>query len=106
MTTLETDVETWAIRLQQRVSEGRYLEAERALVEYSRGVREIVLGLATGAPRLARLESDSRRLLEEMRRQALARRAHAGALLASLGQLPRLSRCYGETPPPSRTWSA
>lgn len=89
----EGELEELAARLQARVAEGRYREAQKALREYCGALRAAATGLPRGDPELARLEDQWRRLERETRRRVLAGRAQAGARLA---RLSTLTRGYGE----------
>jgi hypothetical protein len=100
----EAELEILAGRLQARVAEGRYPEAQSALREYCQTLRKTVAGLPRGDPGLRRLEDAWRRLAEETRRRVLAGRAHAGARLARLAQMPQHPRSYGDVPLSRCTW--
>jgi hypothetical protein len=97
----ETEVEVLAGRLRARVAEGRYREAQCALQEYCRALRNTVASLPPGDPALRRLEDEWQRLRDETRRRVLSGRAHAAARLA---RLPRLPRLYREPSLPRHTW--
>jgi hypothetical protein len=103
MSTAELELEALAARLRACVAQGRYQQAQSALEEYGRALRNTAACLRPGDPRRPRLERESLRLIGETRLRVLAGRAHAGARLARLAQAPKLSRPYGEVPAPRRT---
>lgn len=94
--------------LRDRVAQGRYREAERALADYCAALMQAAAGLAPGDPGLGVLEAEWRGLAEETRRRVLAGRAHAASRLAKLAQTPGRTRSYGEGPPAgsNREWRA
>ncbi|HUD99931.1 MAG TPA: hypothetical protein VMR62_10180 [Bryobacteraceae bacterium] len=101
MTAGQAKLEDLAARLRAQVSERRYREAQEALDEYCRVLRQTAAALPRG--NLRRLQDEWRRLAEETRRQVLAGRAHAGARLAKLAQLSQGSRFYGAARDTRRT---
>jgi len=101
MTAGAAALESLAGRVRARVAERRYREAQDAMAEYCRALRQAASGLAPGDPARQRLKHEWRGLLEETRRRVLADRANAGLRLA---RLPKPPRPYGDGPQPRRTW--
>ncbi len=102
MTAGQTELEDLAARLRARVSERRYREAQEALDEYCRVLRQTAAAQPPGD--LRRLQDEWRRLAEETRRRVVAGRAHAGERLTKLARLSQGSRFYGPGRDTRRTW--
>ncbi|MGA3041846.1 MAG: hypothetical protein ABSF54_13750 [Bryobacteraceae bacterium] len=98
------ELEALAVRLRALVGERRYREAQDALAEYCRALRQTLAGLPRGDARLGWLEDEWRRLAAETRRRVLEGRAQAAARLVRLAQTSRRSHLYGADREPRRTW--